>query len=159
MQRAPELIPLSHQHHHGLAAAKRVLGTLDIDTSDAGTRMLAEQAAHFHKIDLEPHFVAEETWLLPHAPAALRERTLTDHSQLRALVEFGSDLSAVREQLRTWSDMLTQHIRFEERELFPALQGLLSTERLRHIGRELESLETENPVLPGKPFDELRAGS
>ncbi len=159
MQRAPELIPLSHQHHHGLAAAKRVLGTLDIDTSDVGTRLLAEQVVRFHEADLEPHFIAEETWLLPHAPAALREHTLADHAQLRALVEFGDNLGAIREQLRTWSDALTQHIRFEERELFPALQELLSAEQLLQIGRELESLETESPTLPGKPFDELRSGS
>ena len=156
MQRASELIPLSHQHHHGLVAAKRVLGTLDIDTSDAGTRLLAEQVARFHKVDLEPHFVAEETWLLPHAPVALREHTLTNHAQLRALVEFDDDLDTVREQLRTWSDSLTRHIRFEERELFPALQEFFSAEQLLQIGRELESLETENPTLPGKPFDELR---
>lgn len=153
MKRAPELVPLSHQHHHGLVASKRVLFTLEKSQLAEEIRVLANEVVRFHEIDLEPHFSAEEQWLLPHATSSLRERTQHDHGNLRSLIVFPDHVDAIKSQLITWADVLTTHIRFEERELFHALQETLSPQQLHTIGRELSVLETENPTLPGKPID------
>lgn len=77
--------------------------------------------------ELEPHFQIEEQSLLPllrsAGNTALEQRTLEDHRQLRVL------LSGLRrndiETLGSFGKLLTEHVRFEERELFPALEHLM----------------------------------
>jgi hypothetical protein len=38
---------------------------------------------------------------------------------------------------RRLGELLTRHVRFEERELFPLLEALLPADRIRAIGRDL----------------------
>ncbi len=76
---------------------------------------------------LEPHFQFEEVSLLPllHSTETqpLVERTLSDHQQLRALLNGLRQYNA--EALGSFGKCLSVHVRFEERELFPALESLL----------------------------------
>ena len=75
--------------------------------------------------ELEPHFQAEEADLLPAmrraGETALVERTLQEHAALRALLGEGQS-----ENLEAFADLLTQHIRFEEKELFERAQQVLA---------------------------------
>ena len=66
--RHPALIPLSHDHHHGLALAlrcrKQALGQL----RPMGVKGLKERAGEFREFfanQLVPHFRAEEEVLFP----------------------------------------------------------------------------------------------
>ena len=56
MKRHPALIPLSHEHHHTLALCTRILRHPETDHS-------ADINEHY--IDLEKHFVHEETMFAP----------------------------------------------------------------------------------------------
>ncbi|EXI84561.1 MAG: hypothetical protein AW11_03799 [Candidatus Accumulibacter regalis] len=72
---------------------------------------------------LEPHFRSEESGLLPAMLAgeeALVARTLREHAELRALVGRLPDADATT--LLSFADLLSAHVRFEERELFAAAQ-------------------------------------
>lgn len=77
--------------------------------------------------ELEPHFQIEEQSLLPLLRSAenkpLEQRTLEDHQQLRALINGlrRNDPDA----LDSFGKLLMAHVRFEERELFPALESLM----------------------------------
>lgn len=121
MKRSAYLQPLSREHHAALKLAKAcerasVSGELVGETC----RRILDAFA----IELEPHFLAEEHELLPLAPAALAERMLADHARLRELAgslrQRGSPAT-----LRDFGTCLAAHVRFEERELFPAIEYLL----------------------------------
>ncbi|OIR03230.1 hemerythrin HHE cation binding domain protein [mine drainage metagenome] len=85
------------------------------------------QVLQAYESQLEPHFQFEEYSLLPllksNEAQPLVERTLADHDRLRDL------LSGLRrndaESLGSFGRCLTDHVRFEERELFPLLEDLL----------------------------------
>lgn len=126
MKRSPQLIPLSREHHTALSLARRLTETArstDRATLADGVRHLGEKFA----AELDPHFAEEERWLLPALSAAgensLTERTAAEHARMRALVvELMHEPSSAG--LAEFAALLHDHVRFEERELFPAFERL-----------------------------------
>lgn len=126
MKRSSILQPLSREHHTALTLAKaseRAARSGD----EALVRLTCQRVIRTFADELEPHFLTEEVSLLPllHSPEtqSLLERTLADHSQLRGLLVALRQNDAVA--LDNFGKCLTAHVRFEERELFPALETLL----------------------------------
>src|SRR6185436_12491548 len=81
--RHPSLVPLSHDHHHGLALAlrcrKQALGQLK-PMGVAGLQERAKEIVDFYRADLIAHFRAEEEILFPlmRATAAANGALLDD---------------------------------------------------------------------------------
>lgn len=115
MKRCLRLLPLSREHHSALVLVRQ------ITLSNAGDHLRwIEELPRIFAEELEPHFQAEEADLLPQLDTwgenALVERTLQEHQQMRELVTLikaGNTLA-----LKTFADLLYNHVRFEERELF-----------------------------------------
>lgn len=128
MKRSPAFRALSSEHHAGLVLARRALRATPEAVAEAWRDVAARFAA-----ELEPHFRAEESWLLP-ALERLGEsgrvrRTLDEHARLRALVyERAHDA----EGLRLFAELLQAHIRFEERELFGIAETLFARHHVEH---------------------------
>lgn len=128
MQRDPRLRKLSSDHHHALVLARRL-------TTLAGEPR--EVLALAFERELAPHFRIEEELLLPALHAAglsnLAERTQADHDRLRALATAAGagDASAVA----AFAALLVEHVRFEERELFPACEAHLPADVLDAVER------------------------
>jgi iron-sulfur cluster repair protein YtfE (RIC family) len=125
MKRSPTLQPLSREHHTALVLANACERAAQ--TGDAALVKLAcQRATHALLNDLEAHFNIEEQTLLPllQTPEtqALVQRTLADHRQLRGLHD--DLLQNDSEALNNFGKCLAAHVRFEERELFPALESL-----------------------------------
>ena len=122
MKRSEALAPLSRDHHVALEVALR----LRRSEPDAAERFRAFLAA-----DGRRHFALEEELLLDHLTAEERERMVTDHLML----------SSARPQddvgLQALGERLNEHVRWEERELFPRLEAELPPERLAAIGAAL----------------------
>ncbi|NNM83221.1 MAG: hemerythrin domain-containing protein [Burkholderiales bacterium] len=123
MKRHPSLIQLSREHHHALLLAKRAKA----DAPDR-ERLAAEIAFAFHH-EIGEHFRTEESGLLVELARAGQERlvkrTLSEHETLKAIaarLESG-DLAC----LRDFGEAMEAHVRFEERELFPLAESLLSS--------------------------------
>lgn len=144
MKRHPVLIPLSHDHHHALAAARRL--RLAAERGDAS----AEAAAfsRFFAEESVPHFREEEERLFPlvaHSEEAqpLVVRALLEHQQLHALArQVASGESA---PMRELAELLEAHVRFEERELFPLIERLLGD-----LLAEVEVSADHDPPLEGR---------
>lgn len=141
MKRSPELTPLSHEHHQALVVAMK----LKRAEAPADGRGLLE----FHRSEGEHHFGIEERILLPGWLAAgedadrdAAERVLSEHLELRAAVRRieAGELSA--EELRRIGGLLEAHVRFEERELFPAIEAALSSEDLADLGAAIAAAES-----------------
>ncbi len=132
MRRDPRLQGLSSEHHHGLALARRVSRACAQGRADA---TLASSVRQAFDRELEPHFRAEEELLLPPLAAAgardLAERTLREHAALRA--HLGAAEHGAPARLAEFAAGLEAHIRFEERELFPAAEEGLAAEALDRI--------------------------
>lgn len=112
MKRHTRLAQLSREHHTALRLGRHLL---------AGGAQ-AELGAELPGI--EAHFAEEERALLPlletDRHGAFAERLRAEHAQLRHL--FAAALSGRDEALA--GQALIDHVRFEERELFPVLETL-----------------------------------
>lgn len=136
-RRDPSLIPLSHDHHHGLVRVFEIRQALRRDED-----LLAQidRTLGFHRDDLTPHFRAEEEAVIPAllaatadaATAAALDRLAGEHRRLNEMVAALAEHTegdspdapaSVAEALAAFADLLESHIRFEERELFPIYQA------------------------------------
>lgn len=129
-KRHPALIPLSRDHHHGLALAlrcrKHALGQLN-PGDPAALEACAAEVARFFSENLQAHFEAEETALFPLMAARedcrdLVARLKGEHEQFRAMVARPGEAAGLRKFLFDFGDLLEQHIRSEERQLFAAFE-------------------------------------
>ncbi|HEY8379877.1 MAG TPA: hemerythrin domain-containing protein [Nannocystis sp.] len=124
MKRDPRLHGLSSDHHHALVLAHRLAQRVAEGSADAEVaRRFAEDFAR----EIAPHFEIEEEVLLPALRAVgevgLAQRTETEHAELRALVAVARTGGC--EELGRLAQRLREHVRFEERELFPVCEAKL----------------------------------
>ncbi len=130
MKRDPRLHGLTSDHHHALRLA------WDVTHGTHDARMAARVVEVF-TAELAPHFDAEERLLLPGLKArggqVLADRTLEEHAVLRGLV---ARLAQEPSCLGEFAARLTAHVRFEEGELFPACERLLTGDELAEVARQ-----------------------
>lgn len=119
MKRDRRLHGLSEDHHHSLALARRLSRTCG---EGRHAEALAEARAAFEG-ELAPHFAVEEEILLPALRSAsygeLADRIQGDHTALRQSLDAAAGEPA---QVAAFAQLLMDHVRFEERELFPACE-------------------------------------
>jgi len=98
--------------------------------------MWAEVEAVF-KSELEPHFEIEESFIGEVLKAAgesqLAQRLSDEHEALRRFLTPGRRRTA--DDLRRFGELLEQHIRFEERELFQVAQDKLTSDELGAVAK------------------------
>jgi len=140
MKRHPSLKKLSSDHHHGLVYSKELILAKGKARTDA--EVIFETFSHFFNGELRDHFAEEENYLIPYFKKnPLIERMQTEHKNMKTAFEVlkkGIDLS---EGLSALGKMLYDHIRFEEKELFPMIEKTLSASALDEIGKKINSSE------------------
>lgn len=136
MKRDTRLRRLSEEHHHALVLARGITaGSIDVTA--------AEQA--FTNV-LAPHFLLEEEVLLPALESGeprLCARTRAEHRELEAWLDRAR--SGDPGALAAFAGTLVGHVRFEERELFPAAERL--------AGPALDEVERRSRSSPCAPTD------
>jgi hemerythrin-like domain-containing protein len=138
MLRDPSLIPLSHQHQHGLAFCVMLRRSLTADETPANVARLAARVADLFQVELSNHFEMEEQVLFPACgPLPLIPELIADHRTLESLC--AQLRSAPSPQLLDeFCERLSTHIRREERELFEAIQRDLPRDVIDALGREID---------------------
>lgn len=145
MKRHASLLPLSHDHHHTLVAARRL--RTGATAAAAGRTAAAETFLRYFSTEIVRHFRQEEEQLFPllvDTPVAAREllvRALLDHQELHALARTLQHSLATSDEagvMRELAEALERHTRFEERELFPLLEST--------AGAQLAELELAAPA-------------
>ncbi len=149
MKRHPSLQPLSRDHHHALVQARKL--SLAATANDSpGLAQAAERFADYWQSDLQAHFWQEEQIVLPllakhHSPDEDEvAETLNQHAEIKRLVDELNDRLARRTSpeaslLGALGEALRLHIRFEENELFPAVESAANEEDLRQMNEQLEA--------------------
>jgi hemerythrin-like domain-containing protein len=164
MLRDKNLIPLSRQHQHALALCVRInralqAGAVDLPAWQEEIHLSFDQEIQFH-------FAAEEQELFPVA---------TSFSELEPLVtELMAEHAALREYfsqakagvidnggLRNFADLLSSHIRKEERQLFEGLQLRMDAASLDALGSALDKAlqDASDACLLPNPATRLRPRS
>lgn len=157
--RNPALISLSREHHYALVFCRTVRRVVEQCADDRPLiRQWVENARAFLRLDLRPHFEAEEQVLFPACRTlGLAPRVESLEQDHRALEAAAGDLREdAPATLATFARMLEAHIRREERELFPEIDARLeepSTGRIREaIEARLGKAETpRDPALLQEP--------
>ncbi len=165
MLRDPSLIPLSHQHQHGLALAVLIERGLKADPSPRKATELCGKVADTFELELVHHFEVEEQVLFP----AVRDRLASDGNpcqlidqliaQHREMESLAARLAAASDSeriplLREFGELLSRHIRIEERQLFQEVQEKLPPQDLSELGALIDSRLRKVCPLSGKlPWD------
>ena len=163
MKRHRALIPLSHDHHETLVAARRLRRG-----ADAPDPMAAISAfLVFFAASVVPHFREEEEQLFPCVAGAEEARELVvqallEHQGLHAaaaalgqLVVRGSVDPDIGRPMRDLATLLAAHVRFEERQLFPLIEELVSEEALSALASA--ATQKGNGPIWGAESEELNA--
>lgn len=139
MKRDENLQALSREHHLGLLLGWKIRQGLKylVDPN-----VIAEYIQYFFKKGLLPHFKEEENIILSYLQDdnELKLRTIEEHQTMaRQIKALSENILPEAEALLEIASFLDNHIRFEERELFPYLEKQLSPDQLSEIGAAIES--------------------
>jgi hemerythrin-like domain-containing protein len=135
IKRSKELAPLSREHHDGLLFAWKIKQGLANRTP---VETLCNYTRWFWSNHIKPHFRGEEKVLAKFLPAdnSLVQQMIKEHGQIRDLV-ISLDKEPDSNSLQLLSEFINNHIRFEERELFPYAEKTLTAEQLNEIYNDL----------------------
>lgn len=136
--RDPSLIPLSHQHHNGLALCVLIRRSLSVDSSPENLARLAQRAIDRYELELVNHFEIEEQVLFP--ACGLMPLIVELLAQHREIENFIAQLRIAPSVilLEQFCELLSRHIRTEENELFEQAQRTLPRDVLDRIGSEID---------------------
>ena len=130
-KRHDSLIPLTHDHHHALAQARRLGEGVDRDSSERVSK--ARSFLEFFESNTLGHFREEEESIFPLVIGVTEAREpltrlLLEHVQLHALVARlraeVDDGEVDSETMTVIASLLQAHIRYEEKVLFPLIESL-----------------------------------
>ena len=134
MQHKPQkrhkaLQPLSREHHQGLLLSWKIKTGFSKDIAPERIRTYANW---FFKTHLIPHFAMEETHIFTilEEEHELIKKALADHKHIKDLFAETEDDAIT---LRKIEEVLEQHIRFEERVLFPEIQKIATEAQMLQI--------------------------
>jgi hemerythrin-like domain-containing protein len=141
IKRSPQLTPLSHDHHDGLLFAWKIKQGLKKGTD---LNAIADYVNWFWENHLVEHFRKEDKVIAPLMPAedVLIKRMSDEHEEIEALVQINKNIPDAA-NLEVISEKVNDHIRFEERILFPHIEKTLSEYQLDYI---LKKLSVEAPT-------------
>jgi hypothetical protein len=143
VKRSAALMSLSRDHHQALVVARALRRADAVGGADARRWFLRYWTEHG-----EAHFRLEEDILLPgyvrygNARHPLVRRVLVDHVAIRVGAEcLAADPDAGCDTLRELGQRLADHVRMEERELFPMIEAAMPPEELTALARRLEDAD------------------
>ncbi len=137
IKRIEALKPLSRDHHHALLLCWKI-------TTGFAKNVAAERIKKYcdwiYSEEITPHFMEEELFIYPVLgnDNEMIIRALEEHRELRNLFESKVNLEI---NLKLLASKLQEHVRFEERELFNAVQEAATPEQIEYITDNTEEIK------------------
>ncbi len=131
MKRDERLRGLSRDHHHALVLARFIAAVGARRAMDAAAIALVRER---FEAEIAPHFVVEEMLLAALEGQGVDElvkRTRDDHATMVQLLAAVTESST--SSMLALGTLLAEHVRFEERELYPACEAKLPPEVLDRV--------------------------
>lgn len=146
MKRSPELAPLSREHNTALKLARDARRAAD----QGGERDVAtawRALCRCWYTEMGAHFRAEETLLLPflrqHGAAEMALQLEREHQAMRTVLE--DPARQDRQRLGILGEVLRDHIRREEREVFPLVESVLDRPAAARLQAAMDRMLTTIP--------------
>jgi hemerythrin-like domain-containing protein len=158
MLRDSNLVPLSRQHQHALALCVRI-NRAGLATPAEVKAWQSEIQQHFEQ-EIRYHFAAEEAHLFPAARqypelVSFVEELLAEHTQLREYFAQSSSAALDGPAVRRFAELLSGHIRKEERQLFEELQRRMTAPMLAEIGEQIDQALGAGPEVCITPTESI----
>ncbi|MCK5457770.1 MAG: hemerythrin domain-containing protein [Melioribacteraceae bacterium] len=143
MKRHSAIVSLSHDHHHALILAQAI--KKNAAKSGLGAKSIWEKVKatiNAYNTELIPHFSHEEVLLFPIALGKdeeldkMIEDIMEEHDKIRIAVEF-LNTGNIEENLDAFGRSLEQHVRTEERILFPKIEEVVGDEELNILNGQI----------------------
>lgn len=146
IKRSEQLAPLSREHHDGLLLVWKIRQGLKNGTDRSTIIRFVQWYWQSH---LQHHFDQEEAAFVQALPAedVLIQRMVTEHRQIKESVDALSQQNT-ESGLTALATLVNDHIRFEERTLFPHIEKSVSAEVLDHMHTQFSDSE------PNEVWDE-----
>lgn len=155
LKRHPALVALSRDHHGALMQALWLRRAAQV-SNVAAAAPVAEEFLAFYTNELLGHFADEEEVLLPvaaHADPEGADRIRSEHAELHAWTARLREALAAGTDARTAAghlgQLLDDHVRFEERSFFMAVQAVLSDTELSGLERAMNEHREARGAVPG----------
>lgn len=145
IKRTPEIMPLSREHHFSLLFSWKINQGLK---SGISTERIIRYVAYFWENNLRLHFEQEEVVLFkPFKDNPLVIQALQEHKEARnmihSLLERKGTETEQKSVLKVLSELITAHVRTEERTIFPELESRMTSEELKKASGLLYHLQAE----------------
>ena len=143
MKRHSAIVPLSHDHHHALILAQAI--KKNAVKSGLGAKSIEEKVKAtiiVYNTELIPHFSHEEVLLFPIALGKDEELDkmiqdmIEEHDKIRNSIESLNN-GNVEENLDEFGKLLENHVRTEERILFPKIEKIVGEEELNFLNGQI----------------------
>jgi hemerythrin-like domain-containing protein len=148
LKRHPSLVPFSRDHYVGLVQAQHLIKSAD--GSDVDRRKAVTEFLDAWAQEIAPHFDDEErllTALIDNAADLAQFRK--EHGEIRALAQEAKEKRQQIDPGAAWvrdlGQRLNDHIRWEERHLFPCIESSANADQLKTLAGQTEKIEAGRP--------------
>ena len=135
IKRNPHIVKLSQDHHASLLFCFKIRQGL---RRGVAVERIRPYVAYFSGHHFREHFQEEENILF--APAledSLVRRAMEEHKIVLGLVDEILKTGGTTDQYSRLAQLVDDHVRFEERVLFPHLEQVYTQSQLEDIGKQL----------------------
>jgi len=128
---------LSRENHFSLLFCWKIRQGLKMGIE---MERISKYVKYFWQHHLQPHFREEENIFFAPIKDKIVYRAINEHEHIKQQIEDLGNYSgnSGRKKLSKIADMLYEHVRYEERDLFPHLEKKLSKQQLENIGEQIE---------------------
>lgn len=134
IKRNKHIVKLSKDHHVTLLFCWKIRTGLKLK---AEPERIKKYVQYFWQAHMQPHFMQEETILFVPVKDDAVQKALNEHAQIQKQIQDLDSESITATQLSVLADSVDNHVRYEERILFPHLEKVLSDEQIENIGNKI----------------------
>lgn len=136
IKRSEYIMAISRDHHAGLLLCWKIKEGI---RKNIPLGKVLKFVNFFWDRHLKEHFREEEALLFDRVDDDMSRQAKSEHLMLEHHVELLNNNPSQTHEYLEFADLLTQHIRFEERVLFPHLEATLPAATLKQVGEYLSS--------------------
>ena len=139
IKRNENIVKLSREHHTTLLFCWKIRNGLK---NGAEPKRIIKYVHYFRDVHMMPHFKQEEEILFAPVKDNMVQKAIEDHKDILQQVDLlEKDGTNIESKLTNLADTVDNHVRYEERELFPHLENILSNDQLAEIGQLMKEDE------------------
>jgi hemerythrin-like domain-containing protein len=134
IKRSKYILPLSREHHFTLLFSWKIRQGLK---NNIDTDRIIKYVDYFWQQHMREHFRQEEELLFNKIKDEFTMKAVADHEQIREMIQRLQVTVSKQTLLAELAEVVDDHVRFEERTLFPHLEKNIPEAVLQNIEKDL----------------------